>query len=98
MVDIQEECTGTNLDTFTIYAVSICTCPASSFSTYTIIVNSGYPGGCAVPRAHPSATSSPLSPPAIVGDSVGIYRENITTATPVTMRTSEDDKGSMSTD
>ena len=34
---------------------------------WTKMVYKGYPGGCAVPSSHDSATSSPLSPPGIDG-------------------------------
>jgi hypothetical protein len=38
-----------------------------------MIVYSGYPGGCEVPSVQPSATSSPLSPPPMEGDTVLKY-------------------------
>ena len=34
---------------------------------WTRMVYKGYPGGCAVPSSHDSATSSPLSPPGMDG-------------------------------
>ena len=44
---------------------------------YTTNVNNGYPGGWAIPKVHPSATSSPESPPAMLGDTVTIYTYKI---------------------
>ena len=49
------------------------------FKKYTINVNNGYPGGWAIPRVHPSATSSPESPPAMLGETVDMKTYKIDT-------------------
>ena len=36
---------------------------SKTFSNDTNNINNGYPGGCATPNIHPSAISSPESPP-----------------------------------